>query len=199
MIREVTCITVVFGPFPWFFAEGVSFSFSRCDGKQPCSVDAAGGFSLHRGRKGWNYCPKSASKWRAGYRWKGTASRDMFPTRRMISPHLRNPKLLTSIKTLKSDWLNKYVEDNITVNLVINLAAKIDICSLCFFWAQTGANDLQTLADRLAQKSICASLSKSFPKVTIIGEEVCTSCIMRTLSLFWLQPVEHYILIENLF
>ncbi|XP_056118665.1 3'(2'),5'-bisphosphate nucleotidase 1 isoform X1 [Rhinichthys klamathensis goyatoka] len=36
---------------------------------------------------------------------------------------------------------------------------------------KTGADDLQTLADRLAQKSICASLSKSFPKVTIIGEE----------------------------
>uniref|UniRef100_A0A8C2HLX0 Bisphosphate nucleotidase 1 n=1 Tax=Cyprinus carpio TaxID=7962 RepID=A0A8C2HLX0_CYPCA len=36
---------------------------------------------------------------------------------------------------------------------------------------QSGANDLQTLADRLVQKSICASLSKSFPKVTIIGEE----------------------------
>nr|XP_057927766.1 3'(2'),5'-bisphosphate nucleotidase 1 [Doryrhamphus excisus] len=34
-----------------------------------------------------------------------------------------------------------------------------------------GANDLQTLADRLAQKSICASLSRHFPKVTIIGEE----------------------------
>ncbi|KAK7906634.1 hypothetical protein WMY93_015246 [Mugilogobius chulae] len=37
--------------------------------------------------------------------------------------------------------------------------------------AETGANDLQTLADRLAQQSICASLSKRFPKVTIIGEE----------------------------
>ncbi|XP_016086140.1 3'(2'),5'-bisphosphate nucleotidase 1-like isoform X3 [Sinocyclocheilus grahami] len=36
---------------------------------------------------------------------------------------------------------------------------------------KSGANDLQTLADRLVQKSICASLSKSFPKVTIIGEE----------------------------
>ncbi|XP_051511457.1 3'(2'),5'-bisphosphate nucleotidase 1-like isoform X2 [Myxocyprinus asiaticus] len=36
---------------------------------------------------------------------------------------------------------------------------------------KTGANDLQTLADRLVQKSICASLSRSFPKVTIIGEE----------------------------
>uniref|UniRef100_A0A8C6STG0 3'(2'),5'-bisphosphate nucleotidase 1 n=1 Tax=Neogobius melanostomus TaxID=47308 RepID=A0A8C6STG0_9GOBI len=36
---------------------------------------------------------------------------------------------------------------------------------------KTGANDLQTLADRLAQQSICASLSKRFPKVTIIGEE----------------------------
>lgn len=42
-------------------------------------------------------------------------------------------------------------------------------------FAQTGANDLQTLADRLAQKSICASLSRRFPKVTIIGEEV-TGC-----------------------
>ncbi|XP_038818386.1 3'(2'),5'-bisphosphate nucleotidase 1-like [Salvelinus namaycush] len=37
---------------------------------------------------------------------------------------------------------------------------------------KTGANDLQTLADRLVQQSICASLSKSFPKITIIGEEV---------------------------
>lgn len=36
---------------------------------------------------------------------------------------------------------------------------------------KTGANDLQTAADRLVQKSICASLSRSFPKVTIIGEE----------------------------
>ncbi|KAM4522368.1 3'(2'),5'-bisphosphate nucleotidase 1 isoform 2-T2 [Odontesthes bonariensis] len=37
--------------------------------------------------------------------------------------------------------------------------------------AKTGANDLQTLADRLAQQSICASLSRCFPKITIIGEE----------------------------
>uniref|UniRef100_A0A3Q0RWC2 3'(2'),5'-bisphosphate nucleotidase 1 n=1 Tax=Amphilophus citrinellus TaxID=61819 RepID=A0A3Q0RWC2_AMPCI len=36
---------------------------------------------------------------------------------------------------------------------------------------KTGANDLQTLADRLAQQSICASLSRRFPKLTIIGEE----------------------------
>ncbi|NXL46586.1 BPNT1 nucleotidase, partial [Podilymbus podiceps] len=36
---------------------------------------------------------------------------------------------------------------------------------------KTGANDLQTKADRLVQMSICASLSRKFPKVTIIGEE----------------------------
>lgn len=36
---------------------------------------------------------------------------------------------------------------------------------------KTGANDLQTLADRLVQQSICASLYKHFPKITIIGEE----------------------------
>lgn len=36
---------------------------------------------------------------------------------------------------------------------------------------KTGANDLQTLADRLAQQSICASLARRFPKITIIGEE----------------------------
>ncbi|XP_064195808.1 3'(2'),5'-bisphosphate nucleotidase 1 isoform X1 [Anguilla rostrata] len=36
---------------------------------------------------------------------------------------------------------------------------------------KTGANDLQTMADRLAQKSICTSLSRNFPKITIIGEE----------------------------
>uniref|UniRef100_A0A8C8D884 3'(2'),5'-bisphosphate nucleotidase 1 n=1 Tax=Oncorhynchus tshawytscha TaxID=74940 RepID=A0A8C8D884_ONCTS len=40
-------------------------------------------------------------------------------------------------------------------------------------WRDRGrrANDLQTLADRLVQQSMCASLSKSFPKITIIGEE----------------------------
>uniref|UniRef100_A0A4W4EX38 3'(2'),5'-bisphosphate nucleotidase 1 n=1 Tax=Electrophorus electricus TaxID=8005 RepID=A0A4W4EX38_ELEEL len=36
---------------------------------------------------------------------------------------------------------------------------------------KTGVNDLQTLADRLVQKSICASLSQNFPRITIIGEE----------------------------
>ncbi|XP_061889924.1 3'(2'),5'-bisphosphate nucleotidase 1 [Entelurus aequoreus] len=36
---------------------------------------------------------------------------------------------------------------------------------------KNGANDVQTLADRLAQQSICASLSRRFPKITIIGEE----------------------------
>ncbi|XP_061563396.1 3'(2'),5'-bisphosphate nucleotidase 1 isoform X1 [Cololabis saira] len=36
---------------------------------------------------------------------------------------------------------------------------------------KTGANDLQTMADRLAQQSICESLSRHFPKITIIGEE----------------------------
>ncbi|XP_017267491.1 3'(2'),5'-bisphosphate nucleotidase 1 [Kryptolebias marmoratus] len=36
---------------------------------------------------------------------------------------------------------------------------------------KTGANDLQTMADRLAQQSICASLSRRFPKITMIGEE----------------------------
>ncbi|XP_053568487.1 3'(2'),5'-bisphosphate nucleotidase 1 isoform X2 [Bombina bombina] len=36
---------------------------------------------------------------------------------------------------------------------------------------KTGANDLQTKADRLVQQSICASLARKFPKLTIIGEE----------------------------
>ncbi|KAM4694093.1 3'(2'),5'-bisphosphate nucleotidase 1 [Discoglossus pictus] len=36
---------------------------------------------------------------------------------------------------------------------------------------KTGANDLQTKADRLVQQNICASLAKKFPKLTIIGEE----------------------------
>lgn len=36
---------------------------------------------------------------------------------------------------------------------------------------KTAANDLQTKADRLVQKSICASLARKFPKLTIIGEE----------------------------
>ncbi|XP_044145428.1 3'(2'),5'-bisphosphate nucleotidase 1 [Bufo gargarizans] len=36
---------------------------------------------------------------------------------------------------------------------------------------KTGANDLQTAADCLAQQSICASLARRFPRLTIIGEE----------------------------
>ncbi|XP_067844980.1 3'(2'),5'-bisphosphate nucleotidase 1 [Heptranchias perlo] len=36
---------------------------------------------------------------------------------------------------------------------------------------KTGANDLQTKADRLVQLSICSSLARKFPKLTIIGEE----------------------------
>ncbi|KAJ7415905.1 3'(2'),5'-bisphosphate nucleotidase 1 [Willisornis vidua] len=36
---------------------------------------------------------------------------------------------------------------------------------------KAGPNDLQTKADRLVQMSICASLARKFPKVTIIGEE----------------------------
>lgn len=34
-----------------------------------------------------------------------------------------------------------------------------------------GENDLQTEADRSAQRCIVASLGKQFPDVTIIGEE----------------------------
>ncbi|XP_016855534.1 3'(2'),5'-bisphosphate nucleotidase 1 isoform X9 [Homo sapiens] len=36
---------------------------------------------------------------------------------------------------------------------------------------KTCATDLQTKADRLAQMSICSSLARKFPKLTIIGEE----------------------------
>lgn len=36
---------------------------------------------------------------------------------------------------------------------------------------KTGANDLQTAADRLVQQSICSSLARKFPQLTIIGEE----------------------------
>ncbi|KAM8945336.1 3'(2'),5'-bisphosphate nucleotidase 1 [Pelodytes ibericus] len=36
---------------------------------------------------------------------------------------------------------------------------------------KTGANDLQTAADRLVQHSICWSLARQFPQLTLIGEE----------------------------
>ncbi|XP_005879939.1 PREDICTED: 3'(2'),5'-bisphosphate nucleotidase 1 isoform X1 [Myotis brandtii] len=36
---------------------------------------------------------------------------------------------------------------------------------------KTSPTDLQTKADRLAQMSICSSLARKFPKLTIIGEE----------------------------
>lgn len=39
-----------------------------------------------------------------------------------------------------------------------------------------GKNDLQTEADRSAQRCICVSLAQQFPNVTIIGEEESSNC-----------------------
>lgn len=39
-----------------------------------------------------------------------------------------------------------------------------------------GQNDLQTEADRCAQRCIIASLSHEFPNITIIGEEESSNC-----------------------
>ncbi|XP_076284584.1 3'(2'),5'-bisphosphate nucleotidase 1 [Lasioglossum baleicum] len=41
---------------------------------------------------------------------------------------------------------------------------------------EKGKNDLQTEADRCAQRCIIASLSSQFPNVTIIGEEEASNC-----------------------
>ncbi|XP_078034236.1 3'(2'),5'-bisphosphate nucleotidase 1 [Augochlora pura] len=41
---------------------------------------------------------------------------------------------------------------------------------------EKGKNDLQTEADRCAQRCIIASLSSQFPNITIIGEEESTNC-----------------------
>lgn len=41
---------------------------------------------------------------------------------------------------------------------------------------EKGKNDLQTEADRSAQRCIVTSLSKQFPNVTIIGEEEPSNC-----------------------
>ncbi|EZA51931.1 3'(2'),5'-bisphosphate nucleotidase [Ooceraea biroi] len=41
---------------------------------------------------------------------------------------------------------------------------------------EKGKNDLQTEADRCAQRCIVASLSRQFPNITIIGEEEPSSC-----------------------
>lgn len=40
-------------------------------------------------------------------------------------------------------------------------------------------NDLQTEADRSAQKCIVASLTQQFPDLVIIGEEGASSCEVR--------------------
>uniref|UniRef100_A0A5F8GCB6 3'(2'),5'-bisphosphate nucleotidase 1 n=1 Tax=Monodelphis domestica TaxID=13616 RepID=A0A5F8GCB6_MONDO len=45
---------------------------------------------------------------------------------------------------------------------------------------KTSSIDLQTKADRLAQMSICSSLARKFPKLTIIGEELVV----------WVDPVD---------
>nr|KAF6399575.1 3'(2'), 5'-bisphosphate nucleotidase 1 [Molossus molossus] len=52
---------------------------------------------------------------------------------------------------------------------------------------KTCPTDLQTKADRLAQMSICSSLARKFPKLTIIGEEVR---LVRDI-VFSLIPVYH--------
>lgn len=44
-----------------------------------------------------------------------------------------------------------------------------------FFAFSKGFNDLQTEADRSSEKCIVKSLEKKFPKLTVIGEEVCVS------------------------
>ena len=36
---------------------------------------------------------------------------------------------------------------------------------------KTGADDLQTKADRYANDLLCASIKKAFPKINVIGEE----------------------------
>lgn len=46
----------------------------------------------------------------------------------------------------------------------------------CLNIVEKSKNDLQTEADRCAQRCIIASLSKQFPNVTIIGEEEGSSC-----------------------
>ncbi|XP_078212644.1 3'(2'),5'-bisphosphate nucleotidase 1 isoform X6 [Callithrix jacchus] len=45
---------------------------------------------------------------------------------------------------------------------------------------KTCATDLQTKADRLVQMSICSSLARKFPKLTIIGEELVV----------WVDPLD---------
>lgn len=44
------------------------------------------------------------------------------------------------------------------------------------FMCLQGKNDLQTEADRSAQRCIVTSLSRQFPSVTIIGEEGPSDC-----------------------
>ncbi|XP_036309488.1 3'(2'),5'-bisphosphate nucleotidase 1 isoform X5 [Pipistrellus kuhlii] len=45
---------------------------------------------------------------------------------------------------------------------------------------KTSPTDLQTKADRMAQMSICSSLARKFPKLTIIGEELVV----------WVDPLD---------
>ncbi|KAM5185167.1 3'(2'),5'-bisphosphate nucleotidase 1-like [Callospermophilus lateralis] len=45
---------------------------------------------------------------------------------------------------------------------------------------KTSATDLQTEADRLVQMSICSSLARKFPKLTIIGEDLVV----------WVDPLD---------
>lgn len=114
---------------------------------EPCCGYAPCGFCLHCGREGRRHREEGASHWRTRNCWKG------------------------GMKILLNEYIC-FLWTCLTVCgcfLLCNTASNRNR----FASTQTGANDLQTLADRLAQQSICASLSRRFPKVTIIGEEVC--------------------------
>ncbi|XP_024905617.1 3'(2'),5'-bisphosphate nucleotidase 1 isoform X1 [Pteropus alecto] len=56
---------------------------------------------------------------------------------------------------------------------------------------KTCPTDLQTKADRLAQMSICSSLARKFPKLTIIGEEAYLHTYPKTVTLKMKEPTFH--------
>lgn len=135
-----------------------------------CCAYAAGGLCPHCGRKGRSHREEGPSHWRAWHCGKGGTN-------------------LTSANAIclsQMDTFKRHIQTPPAVG--INEPFLLPLCVP----AQTGANDLQTLADRLAQQSICASLSRRFPQITIIGEEVsrleALFCVAVKLDTFTATP-----------
>ncbi|KAG5202178.1 hypothetical protein JEQ12_003568 [Ovis aries] len=92
---------------------------------------------------------------------------DMFGSPENVVVSLRGPIMASSPTVLMRLVASAYSIAQKAGTIVRRVIAEGDLGII----EKTCATDLQTKADRLVQVSICSSLARKFPKLTIIGEE----------------------------